>query len=118
MSRALVIIESPYAGNVEVNVAYARACVLDSLKRGESPVAFHLLHTQPGILQDQTPQERELGISAGLEWYRVATLCAVYTDLGYSNGMWQGITKAKMEGVPIQYRTVPAWAVIGSRKGP
>ncbi len=33
----LVIIESPYAGAVETNVAYARAAVRDSLLRGEAP---------------------------------------------------------------------------------
>ena len=43
-----VIFESPYAGNVEENVAYARAAVRDSLLRGELPIASHLLYTQPG----------------------------------------------------------------------
>lgn len=43
----LVILESPYAGNIEKNVAYARACVRDSLSRGEAPIASHLLYTQP-----------------------------------------------------------------------
>jgi hypothetical protein len=46
----LVIIESPYAGEVEANVAYARACMRDSLGHGEAPIASHLLYTQPGIL--------------------------------------------------------------------
>ena len=31
----LVILESPYAGDVPANVAYARACLRDSLMRGE-----------------------------------------------------------------------------------
>jgi hypothetical protein len=38
-----VILESPYAGDVEANVAYARAAVRDSLMRGEAPIASHLL---------------------------------------------------------------------------
>ena len=38
----LVILESPYAGDVEANVEYARACVRDSLSRGEAPIASHL----------------------------------------------------------------------------
>ena len=33
----LVIIESPFAGDVDTNVKYARACMRDSLNRGESP---------------------------------------------------------------------------------
>ena len=32
----LVILESPYAGDIERNVAYARACLRDSLLRGEA----------------------------------------------------------------------------------
>jgi hypothetical protein len=46
----LVIIESPYAGDVEPNVAYAKAAVLDCLSRGEAPYASHLFFTQDGIL--------------------------------------------------------------------
>ena len=61
----LVILESPYAGDIERNVAYARECIRDCLLRGESPIASHLLFTQPGILRDDVPAERELSIAAG-----------------------------------------------------
>ena len=40
-----VIIESPYAGNVEENEEYARKCLRDCLMRGEAPFASHLLYT-------------------------------------------------------------------------
>lgn len=83
----LVIIESPYAGDVERNVAYARACMADSLSRGEAPIASHLLYTQPGILDDSKPDERALGIAAGLAWKRVADDHVFYLDLGWSRGM-------------------------------
>jgi hypothetical protein len=83
----LVIIESPYAGDVERNTAYARRCVLDSLRRGEAPIASHLLYTQPGILNDLVPEDRELGIAAGLAWRKPADMAAFYIDLGWSNGM-------------------------------
>lgn len=33
----LVILESPFAGDVEANIEYARACVRDSLPRGFRP---------------------------------------------------------------------------------
>lgn len=36
-----VIIESPYHGNVERNLRYLRACLRDSLLRGEAPFASH-----------------------------------------------------------------------------
>ncbi len=46
----LVILESPYAGHVDANVAYARMAMHDSLLRGEAPIASHLLYTQPDVL--------------------------------------------------------------------
>ena len=42
----LVIIESPYMGDVQRNIAYAQQCMGDSLKRGEAQFASHLLYTQ------------------------------------------------------------------------
>ena len=67
----LVIIESPYAEapgrpDVRLNVQYARDCLADSLRRGEAPLASHLLYTQ--ALNDQDPTERAQGIAAGLAW--------------------------------------------------
>ena len=102
----LVVIESPYAGDVEANLTYARACMADSLKRGEAPTASHLLYTQPGILDDDKPEERTLGINAGLAWGANAELVAVYTDRGMSRGMALGIEAATKRGTPVEYRSI------------
>lgn len=83
----LVIIESPFAGEVEANIAYAKRAVHDCLLRGEAPIASHLLFTQPGILDDDKPEERKLGIEAGLAWYLAADKIVFYTDRGWSRGM-------------------------------
>ena len=93
----LVIIESPYAGKsrwkivralrTAENVEFARACLRDSLRRGEAPIASHLLYTQRGVLRDSIPAERAQGIAAGLAWARVADFQAFYTDFGWSSGM-------------------------------
>ena len=99
-----VIIESPYAGDVEANVEFARRCMRDSLLRGEAPIASHLIYTQPGILDDGVESERTLGIKAGLCWGAFADLTAVYTNLGISRGMQFGIADAKSRGRPIEYR--------------
>jgi hypothetical protein len=104
--QPLAIVETPYSGDVEANTAYARACLLDSLRRGEAPIASHLLHTQ--VLDDMQPDERSLGIEAGLAWYRVATKCVVYTDRGISGGMKMGIDRASLQGVAIEYRRIGA----------
>jgi hypothetical protein len=100
----LVILESPFAGDVEANIKYARECVHDSLSRGEAPIASHLLYTQPGVLNDDNPKERQWGIDAGLAWKSVAHGSVVYTDLGISKGMEYGIAAATKAGIPIEYR--------------
>ena len=106
----LVVIESPYGAasqeQINFNVEYARKCVSDALKRGEAPFASHLIYTQAGILDDNNPYERELGISAGLAWGRKADLVAVYVDLGISSGMKQGIEAHENAGIPIEFRSV------------
>jgi hypothetical protein len=102
--QPLSIIETPYSGDVDGNIAYARACLLDSLRRGEAPIASHLLHTQ--VLDDMRPDERSLGIEAGLAWYRVATKCVVYSDRGISAGMKMGIDRAMQHDVAVEYRSI------------
>lgn len=99
-----VIIESPFAGDVEGNITYARRAVKDSVHRGEAPIASHLLFTQPGILNDDDPDERLLGCEAGWAWLRVADKMAVYADRGISSGMRMAIELAKQTGLPIEYR--------------
>ena len=100
----LVIIESPYMGNVKSNVAYARKCMSDSLLRGESPFASHLLYTQ--VLDDTKEIERLTGMSRAFNWYRHADLMAVYTDKGVSKGMEMGIEVAKNLVINIEYRNL------------
>lgn len=102
--RALTIMESPFAGDVERNVRYAKLCIRDCLQRGEAPIASHLLFTQPGILDDQNPDERALGIMAGLSWYRVAERAAFYTDFGWSSGMKAALEMAEQLGTRIDHR--------------
>ncbi|MGB1215061.1 MAG: DUF4406 domain-containing protein [Pikeienuella sp.] len=104
----LVIIESPYAGDVERNVEYARQAVRDSLLRGEAPIASHLLYTQPGILNDDVPFERMHGIDAGLAWRAVAQASIVYIDNGITSGMEYGIAVAEAAGLPVEYRSLSA----------
>lgn len=102
-----VVIESPLAGDVEGNQRYLSACLLDSLKRGEAPFASHRLY--PGVLDDLKPDERALGIKAGLAIAAKLDATIVYTDLGISNGMLMGIEHAQQNGRPIFYRTLGSW---------
>ena len=101
-----VIVESPYAGDVERNLVYLRACLHDCLKRGEAPFASHGLYTQPGVLDDLDPAERQHGIEAGFEWRLVAEKTVVYVDHGITSGMQHGITHAVEHGQPIEFRSL------------
>ena len=109
----LVILESPYAASathsVEQHVAYARACVRHSLWRGEAPIASHLLYTQPGILDDLIPEERQWGINAGLAWKAVAEAHVFYTDLGWSRGMNYGREYAQSHNLQFEERQLGSW---------
>lgn len=102
----LVVIESPYAGDVDKNLAYLRAAMSDCIKRGEAPFASHALYTQPGVLDDTIPEERALGILAGFWWATKAAKRAVYVDLGISEGMKRGIEHAKSIGQPVEMRSI------------
>lgn len=100
-----VILESPFGGSAWQrwrNRRYARACLLDALKRGEAPLASHLLYTQ--VLDDTDPNERLLGIAAGLSWLKDADATVVYVDRGISKGMRQGIENAQALNKPVEFR--------------
>lgn len=113
-----VVLESPFAnGSVTLpdgtireilrddNVRYARACMYDCLVRhGEAPYASHLLYTQPGILDDDVPEERRLGIEAGLAIGRRAVLRVFYVDRGFSSGMAWALRFAREIGQVCEVR--------------
>lgn len=101
-----VIIESPFAGDVRRNLKYARACMRDCILRGEAPFGSHLLYTQPGVLDDDTPADRTLGINAGFAWRQAAELTVFYVDEGWSGGMKAGLADAEAKGLPYEKRAL------------
>jgi len=101
-----VIIESPYAGNIEQNIKYARACLKDSLNRNEAPLASHLLYTQEGVLDDTVESERMQGINAGLAWIEFADIHVFYIDYGMSKGMEYARSFSMGSGVQLEFRKI------------
>lgn len=100
----LVVLESPYAGDVNANKAYARKAMRDCFLRGEAPFASHLLYTQNGVLDDSLPEERAVGISAGMAWAKLADASVAYCDLGISDGMIEGLAHAMLRHRTIEWR--------------
>lgn len=102
----LVVLESPYAGKtpqeVEENVGYAKLCLFDCLRRGESPIAGHLLYTQ--VLDDKDPEQRRKGLDAHLAWIKGANIVAVYMDKGISPGMQEAIDLARKLDIHKDFR--------------
>ena len=99
-----VVIESPFAGNVDVNKEYARQSLLHSLNLGESPLAFHLLYTQ--VLDDTVPAQRNKGITLSFEWHRKADLIAFYSDLGITAGMKLAMEFALKNKIKVEKRFI------------
>lgn len=112
-----VILESPYAGDVEANLEYGRRCVRDSVLRGEAPIASHLLFTQPGVLDDAVHEQRELGIAAGLAWLNYADAMVLYIDMGMSPGMRSAMKAAQLIGVPTELRMLETIELVAPREG-
>lgn len=102
-----VIVESPYAGDLEKNLRYLEDCIRDCIGRGEAPFASHGFYTQ--WLDDNEESERKLGIVCGFSWTPAADLVAFYTDLGISEGMKLGLAHAHTLGVKIELRSLDHW---------
>ena len=105
-SHVPVVLESPFSG---APPEYVHACIRDSLLRGEAPIASHVLYTQ--ALDDTVPAERTAGMSAGFAWRWLAARTVVYTDLGISHGMQDGLDHARALGQEIVRRELGGrWA--------
>lgn len=115
-----VIVESPFAGKGDTeeerdretyrNVQYLRACMNDCFQHDQAPYASHGLYTQPGVLDDKVPEERDRGIKAGFLWGEAATRRKFYVDLGMSRGMEFGMGEGKRLGQKIdEVRLGPGW---------
>lgn len=103
----LVVIESPFKGEMGRNITYVRACMKHSLLNGEAPFASHALYTLPGVLDDTIPEQRQMGMWAGFDWGACADITAVYVDFGISDGMETGIANARAAGRRVSYRCLP-----------
>lgn len=100
----LVIVESPYAGDIETNTRYAQEALRDCILRGESPLASHLLY--PQVLNEHDPDERALGIKCGIAWMQFANAVVFYVDLGWSNGMRAAKAHALRLNMRIEERNI------------
>ena len=90
-NRRKVYVASRHAGDVERNVAMAIDYCRRVIDAGYMPVASHLLY--PQILNDNDPDERELGLLFGLALLRMCDEVWVFGEV--SEGMAKEIEEAK-----------------------
>ena len=100
--RPIVYICSPFSGDVEGNVKNARRYSRFAVDKGYIPIAPHLLF--PQFLDDDNPDERELGLFFG---NALMSKCAEVWVFGshISSGMEAEIKRAKWKDYRLRYFT-------------
>ena len=98
--RPIVYICSPFSGDVEGNVNNARRYSRFAVDKGYIPIAPHLLF--PQFLDDDNPEERELGLFFG---NALMSKCAEVWVFGsrISSGMEAEIKRAKWKDYRLRY---------------
>lgn len=98
-NRRKIYVASKYAGNVDANVTSAIKYCRRVIDEGYMPVASHLLY--PQILNDNIPEERELGLLFGLALLAVCDEVWVFGSV--SSGVAKEIEEAKRLKKRIRY---------------
>lgn len=98
--RPLVYICSPFAGDIKTNVMKARRYSRFAVKQGYIPITPHLFF--PQFLNDNDPDERELGLVMGMVLMAKCTEVWVFGSV-ISEGMKREIKKAKRTGKVVRY---------------
>ena len=95
----LIYAASPYAGDVEKNIAFAKKACRHVMDQGHAFFAPHLLY--PQLLDDTDPQERKAGLSMGLAMLSQCDELWCYGDY-ISSGMRFEIEEADRLGIPVR----------------
>ena len=98
--RSLVYIASPFAGEMEYNIAMARAYCRFAVSKGCIPLAPHLLF--PQFMDDCDTEQRELGLVFALILLSKCDELWIFGER-ISEGMTVEIAKAKKLGMSIKY---------------
>lgn len=98
-NRRKIYVASRYAGDVDANVKAAVGYCRLVIDKGYMPIASHLLY--PQILNDNDPNERDLGLLFGLALLAVCDEVWVFGSV--SPGVAQEIEEAKRLKKQIRY---------------
>ena len=110
----LIYVASPYAGDVEKNVEYAKQACRTVMESGYAFFAPHLLY--PAVLNDSVPEERQAGIEMGLTLlYRCDELWAFGPTV--SSGMQAEIAEAERLRIPVRRMDVTEGMALAKSPG-
>lgn len=98
-NRRKIYVASRYEGDVDANIEAAITYCRHVIDEGYMPVASHLLY--PQMLNDNDPEERELGMLFGLSLLAVCDEVWVFGTV--SAGVAQEIEEAKRLKKQIRY---------------
>lgn len=100
--KKIVFICSPFAGDIEGNTRRAKRYERFAVIEKAVPIIPHLMY--PQFLEENDPEERQLGIDMGLILLGKCQELWVFGSR-ISSGMSAEITKAKRWNIPIRYFT-------------
>lgn len=92
-----IFICSPYRGDTKSNLQKAYQYCRGVIEKGYLPIAPHTIF--PNYLDDDNPDEREMGIQMGLELMKDCEEIWVFDDA--TEGMKKEILVAEELGIPI-----------------
>ena len=101
MKQKLCYICSPYRGDTERNVKYAQELTRRAVCTSHIPITPHLYITQ--ALDDRNPEERALGMEAGLHLLEPCECIMIGGRYGISEGMRHEIERARRLGKTFLY---------------
>lgn len=101
-NRKKIYVASKFAGDTRANTKAAIRHCRSVIAAGHMPVASHILYAASGMLKDDDPSERELGLAFGLALLKGCDELWAFGDI--SPGMAKEIEEAKRLKMPVIYK--------------
>lgn len=95
----IIYVASPYAGDIEKNTEFAKTVCRFVMNEGHAFFCPHLLY--PNILDEQNPQQRQLGLDMGLAMIQNCDELWCFGD-HISLGMMAEIEEAQRLSIPTR----------------
>ncbi|QSX09558.1 hypothetical protein J0B03_05710 [Alkalibacter rhizosphaerae] len=111
--KSIVFICSPYAGDIDGNTMRARRYARFATATGAVPVIPHLMY--PQFLEEDDPDERQLGIDMGLTLLKQCSELWVFGNK-ISSGMSVEIEKAEQWEIPIRFFSIDCKVIVKNKK--